>query len=102
MKKSFLRKMYFVYILCSRPNGTLYTGVTSDLVKRVYEHRNGITEGFTKTYGVHRLVWYEPHEDIEYAILREKQIKAWKREWKIKMVEEFNPEWDDLYERICQ
>ena len=95
-------KMYFVYILSSKPNGTLYTGVTSDLIKRIYEHRNDLADGFTKSYRVHSLVWYEPHEDIKCAIVREKQIKAWKREWKIRMIEEFNPEWGDLYEKICQ
>lgn len=86
-----------VYLLASRRNGTLYTGVTSSLTKRIWEHRNNFVEGFTKKYGVHTLVWYELHETMEAAIQREKAIKNWKRAWKIKMIEEMNPEWRDLY-----
>ncbi|PHP21254.1 endonuclease [Sphingobium sp. IP1] len=85
-----------VYILASRKNGTLYTGVTSDLIKRLYEHRNGLIEGFTKDYGVKRLVWFEPHDSMDSAILREKRIKKWNRQWKIELIEAGNPDWDDL------
>ena len=94
-------KNFYVYILCNRRNGTLYTGVTSDLVKRVYEHKHGLVEGFTKKYNIHNLVWYEIHESADYAIEREKQIKTWKRAWKLRLIEEENPEWIDLYENIC-
>ena len=94
-------KQYYVYILCSKRNGTLYIGVTSDLVKRVYEHKNDLVEGFTKKYNVHSLVWYELHESVEIAITREKQIKKWKRTWKLRLIERKNPEWNDLYETIC-
>jgi putative endonuclease len=95
-------KNYYVYILSSKRNGTLYTGVTSDLVKRVYEHKNGLVEGFTKKYDVHNLVWYEMHKSAETAITREKQIKKWKRVWKIEMIEKENLDWKDLYEDICR
>jgi len=94
-------KRFYVYILCSKRNGTLYTGVTSDLVKRVYEHKNNLIDGFTKKYSVHCLVWYEIHESAESAITREKQIKKWKRVWKMRLIEQDNPEWNDLYETIC-
>ncbi|MFB9246182.1 GIY-YIG nuclease family protein [Massilia antarctica] len=87
----------FVYILASDPYGTLYTGVTSDLVKRVWEHRNAVVEGFTKRYDVHKLVWYEMHTDIMEAIKREKQIKKWRRNWKVNLVQAGNPAWRDLY-----
>lgn len=90
-------KQFYVYILCSRRNGTLYTGVTSDLIKRIYEHKNRLVEGFTKTYGVHCLVWYEVHRTADTAITREKQIKKWNRQWKLDLIEENNPEWNDLY-----
>ena len=86
-----------VYILASRRNGTLYVGVTSDLVKRVWEHKNDLVEGFTKRYGVHTLIWYEPHETMISAIGREKAIKEWKRRWKLELIERSNPEWRDLY-----
>jgi putative endonuclease len=89
-----------VYILTSKRNGTLYTGVTSDLVKRVWEHKNDMVEGFTKRYSVHRLVWYELHESMESAILREKRIKGWKRTWKLQLIEKDNPDWQDLYHSI--
>ena len=94
-------KNLYVYILCSKRNGTLYIGVTSDLVKRIYEHRNNLVDGFTKKYNTHRLVWYEVHESAESAITREKQIKKWKRAWKLKLIEQTNPKWIDLYENIC-
>jgi putative endonuclease len=86
-----------VYLLASKRNGTLYTGVTSSLTKRVWEHKNNLVEGFTKKYSVHTLVWYEVHETMESAIQREKAIKNWKRDWKIKVIEEENPKWRDLY-----
>jgi putative endonuclease len=89
-----------VYILASRRNGTLYTGVTSDLVKRVYEHRNGLADGFTKKYGIHHLVYFEMHAEMVAAITREKQIKKWNRAWKLELIEKNNPEWKDLYETI--
>ncbi len=89
-----------VYILASQKNGTLYTGVTSDVVKRVWQHKNDLVDGFTKEYCVHTLVWYEVHETMESAIVREKQIKAWKRLWKLNLIEGSNPGWDDLYDQI--
>lgn len=89
-----------VYMLASKRNGTLYVGVTSNLVKRVWEHKNNVMEGFTKKYGVHMLVYYELHDDMESAILREKRLKKWNRAWKLRLVEEKNPTWDDLYEMI--
>jgi len=89
-----------VYLLSSRRNGTLYTGVTSNLPRRVWEHRNHLVEGFTKKYGVTRLVWYEQHESMESAITREKAIKSWKRAWKMELIEAENSEWLDLYETL--
>ncbi|MFI4888681.1 MAG: GIY-YIG nuclease family protein [Burkholderiales bacterium] len=86
-----------VYILASRERGTLYVGVTSDLIKRVGEHKNDLVEGFTKKYRVHDLVWFEQHEMMESAILREKAVKEWQRAWKIRLIEEHNPAWRDLY-----
>jgi putative endonuclease len=86
-----------VYILASKRNGTLYIGVTSGLVKRVWEHKQDLVEGFTKRYGVHTLVWYEVHEEMHAAIAREKAIKEWKRGWKLKLIEQVNPDWRDLY-----
>ena len=93
-------KVYFVYILASKRNGTLYTGVTNDLLRRVWEHKNSVAEGFTKKYHVHMLVWYETHGDISEAIAREKQIKGWNRAWKLKMIERGNRAWNDLYETL--
>ena len=87
-----------VYILANKPNGTLYIGVTSNLVQRVWQHKNDLVEGFTKRYGVHRLVWYEAHENMESAITREKMLKRWKRAWKIRLIEKGNPRWLDLYD----
>ncbi|MEC9268863.1 MAG: GIY-YIG nuclease family protein [Pseudomonadota bacterium] len=89
-----------VYILASDRNGTLYVGVTSDLPKRIWEHRNGVAEGFTKKFGVHRLVYAESHETMEAAILREKRVKEWKRAWKIALIEKANPQWRDLYDSL--
>lgn len=89
-----------VYILASKRNGTLYIGVTSDLVKRIWEHRNNMVEGFTRRYDVHRLGWYEMHESMELAIKREKRLKEWKRKWKLELIESVNPNWEDLYHTI--
>jgi putative endonuclease len=86
-----------VYLLASKRNGTLYAGVTSNLVKRIWEHKHHVVDGFTKKYGVEILVWYEVHETMESAISREKAIKNWKREWKINVIEMMNPQWLDLY-----
>jgi putative endonuclease len=89
-----------VYILASQRNGTLYIGVTSDLVQRVWQHKNDLVEGFTKKYAVHALVYFELHDDMENAILREKRLKKWNRAWKLRLIEEKNPEWNDLYPSI--
>jgi putative endonuclease len=89
-----------VYILASQRNGTLYTGVTSDLPKRIWEHKNDATEGFSKRYGVHLLVYFELHSDMLSAIAHEKQIKKWNRVWKIRLIEAMNPEWRDLWDEI--
>ncbi|MEQ1533901.1 MAG: GIY-YIG nuclease family protein [Sideroxydans sp.] len=89
-----------VYILASQPYGTLYTGVTSDLPKRIWEHKNDCADGFTKRYGVHVLVYFEMHEDLISAINREKQIKKWNRAWKIRLIESTNSEWRDLWNEI--
>lgn len=95
-----MEKVPVVYILASKKNGTLYTEVTSDLAKRVWEHKNNLIKGFTKRYGVHSLVWYEVHESMESAIVREKRLKDWKRLWKLELIERNNPEWLDLYNTI--
>jgi putative endonuclease len=97
----FISRHYYVYILASRRNGTLYTGVTGDILRRIYEHKNDIREGFTSRYGVHLLVWFEAHEDIEAAILREKRIKKWRRAWKLELIEKDNPNWIDLYAKAA-
>lgn len=92
--------MFYVYILASKPYGTLYIGMTSDLVRRIWEHKNGLVPGFTKRYGINRLVWYEAHESGEAALQREKQIKEWKRDWKINLIECDNRHWNDLYSTL--
>ena len=94
------KKYYYVYILANKPRGTTYVGVTSNLVQRIWQHKEEQVDGFTKRYGLKSLVWYEQHEDVEQAILREKQIKNWNRIWKIELIESGNPEWNDLYETI--
>lgn len=91
---------YFVYILASKPRGTLYVGVTNNLIRRVFEHQNKLIEGFTERYDVNLLVWYELSESIQSAIAYEKKLKRWRREWKIEMIEKKNPEWVDLYPQI--
>ncbi len=95
-----MMKQFYVYILSNKRNGTLYTGVTSDLLKRVYEHKNDLVDGFSKRYGIHDLVWYEMHETAESAISREKHIKKWNRKWKLELIDNSNPFWDDLYEKL--
>lgn len=97
-----MEKIFWVYMMASSFNGTLYIGVTSDLKKRVWEHKQGVVEGFTEKYDVHDLVWFERHDTADAAIKREKQMKEWQREWKINRIREMNPEWKDLYEEICQ
>ena len=95
-----MRSQPAVYILANKRNGTLYVGVTSNLVKRVWEHRNNFVEGFTKRHDFHNLVWYELHESMESAIQREKRLKGWKRQWKLHLIEKMNSDWEDLYHAI--
>ncbi len=92
-----LSQQYFIYILTSKPDGVLYIGLTRDLFKRVYQHKNDMANGFTRKYHIKRLVYFEACDDIQSAIVREKQLKAWKRQWKINLIEKNNPEWKDLY-----
>ncbi|HAN98082.1 MAG TPA: GIY-YIG nuclease [Planctomycetaceae bacterium] len=94
--------MYFVYLLTNKRNGTLYLGVTNDLVRRVHEHREKTVRGFSARYGADRLVWFEAHEDVTAAIEREKEIKKWKRAWKLALIEKDNTEWIDLYDSVCR
>ena len=94
--------MFYVYMLASKPHGTLYIGSTSDLVRRVWEHKVKAVPGFTATYHIDRLVWFERHETLEAGMLREKRIKEWKRAWKIQLIEEDNPHWIDLYSAISK
>jgi putative endonuclease len=93
---------YYVYILASRRNGTLYVGVTNELVRRVQQHREGLIPGFTRKYGVKLLVYWEPHQDINEAILREKRIKRWRRKWKLELIESQNPQWRDLWVELTE
>ena len=95
-----MEKQFYVYILANDRNGTLYVGVSSDLIKRVWQHKEKLVDGFTKTYEVEKLVWFEKHENAESAITREKRIKKWNREWKVRLIEETNPYWNDLYSSI--
>ena len=95
-----MTKQPCVYLLASQRNGTLYIGVTSDLIDRVYQHRNELAEGFTKRYKIHDLVWYEPHQTMESAIQREKQLKKWDRKAKIGLIEQNNPQWQDLWPEL--
>jgi len=95
-----MKKKYYVYILVSRQNGTIYTGFTNTLKRRVYEHKIGLIEGFTKKYNVKNLVYFEKHDCVNTATLREKRIKKWQRAWKIELIESMNPEWKDLYDEI--
>ena len=93
-------RTYYVYIMASKRNGTLYIGVTNDLIRRVYEHKNNLVEGFTNKYRVHKLVYWEQSENIESALQREKQLKIWKRQWKLALIEGHNASWQDLYEQL--
>ena len=95
-----MNKEYYVYILASNQNGTLYVGVTSNLIKRVWQHKNDLADGFTKKYQIHNLVYYEQTNLVEEAIKREKRLKDWKRNWKIELIEKSNPQWIDLYESL--
>ena len=90
----------YVYMMTNKPYGTLYTGVTSDLVKRIWQHREGLVDGFTKQHGLKSLVWYEQHASMLEAIAREKRIKRWHRDWKVNLIQAMNPTWDDLFEQI--
>lgn len=96
-----MNKQYFVYILAKARNSTFYVGITSDLPKRIWEHKNGVADGFTKKHGIKTLVHFEIFNDPENAIKREKRLKKWNRTWKMKLIEEHNPDWRDLYEDIC-
>ncbi|MDD5342829.1 MAG: GIY-YIG nuclease family protein [Smithella sp.] len=93
-------KTYYVYVLASKQNGTLYIGVTNDLERRLYEHKNNLSDGFTKRYRVHNLVYYESVNDINVALQREKQLKRWTRKWKMELIEKVNPEWSDLAKKF--
>jgi len=97
-----MNKQYFVYILAKERNSTFYVGITSDLKRRVWEHKNEAADGFTKKYGIKALVYYEVFDDPENAIKREKRLKKWGRAWKMKTIEKFNPNWNDLYEEISK
>lgn len=95
-----MTKQPYVYMLASKKKGTLYIGVTSNLVQRIWQHREGVVEGFTEKYDVKVLVWFEQHETMESAITREKKMKKWNRDWKIKVIERENPQWEDLWPQI--
>jgi putative endonuclease len=95
-----MHKQYYIYILASKRNGTLYIGATDDLIKRTFQHKNGLVDGFTKKYNVHLLVYFESTTDLNSMTLREQQMKKWKRQWKINVIEKENPEWNDLYKNI--
>jgi putative endonuclease len=101
VREEVVSKQPVVYILASKRSGTLYIGVTSNLIKRIWEHKNNLVKGFTKRYNVHNLVWYELHANMESAILREKMLKEWKRIWKLELIESSNPDWSDLYNTIA-
>ncbi len=97
-----MEKNFYTYILTSKRNGTLYIGVTSDLIKRIWQHKEELADSFTKKYNIKNLVYYEQHEDAYSAITREKQLKSWKRKWKLEIIEKFNPRWEDLYKKIAR
>ena len=97
-----MMKQYYVYILANKKNGTLYTGVTNNLIRRTWEHRSGSIVGFTEDYKIKKLVYYETTQDIQSAILREKRLKKWNRAWKLRLIRSVNPEWKDLYEKISK
>jgi putative endonuclease len=95
-------KTYYIYIFASKRNGTLYIGITNDLTRRIFEHKTGLINGFTKKYSVNKLVYFESTNDVNAAILREKRLKKWKRQWKIELIEKLNPDWNDLSERLIK
>jgi putative endonuclease len=95
-------RQFYVYLLASQAYGTLYTGITDDLIRRVWEHRNDVVPGSTREHRVHRLVWYEVHGSVREAITREKQIKKWNRDWKVNLIQRSNPGWEDLYDEIIK
>ena len=95
-------RVYAVYLLASKPNGTLYIGVTSNIIGRLWQHQEGVFEGFTKKYGIHRLVWFECFGDINLAIQREKTMKHWSRQWKVNLIERDNPYWEDMYPKFFE
>ena len=97
-----MKKQFYVYIVASKRNGTLYIGITSDLTRRVWEHKQKVVKSFTKEYGVDKLVYYEVHDSAEAAITREKRLKKWNRAWKLKLIENMNPSWRDLWQDIAQ
>jgi putative endonuclease len=96
-----MERHFFVYILANHRYGTFYVGVTNDLIRRVWEHKNGFVDGFTRRHSLHRLVWYEVHATAYEAITREKLIKKWHRDWKVNLIQGMNPDWDDLYAAIA-
>ncbi len=96
------QKNYYVYIMASKRNGTLYIGITNDLIKRTWQHKNNLADGFTKRYKCHTLVYYEQTNEVISAIEREKQLKKWKRKWKLDLIEKQNPEWQDLYNNLIK
>lgn len=97
-----LRRQAWLYIMANRPNGTIYVGVTNDLARRAWQHQTGAVPGFTKRYGLKRLVYAEPHETMPSAIVREKNVKSWRRAWRVRLITSANPNWDDLYETILR
>ena len=97
-----MEKSFYIYILANKRNGTLYIGITSDLIKRIGEHKNKVIKGFTKKYSIDKLVYYEHHDTAESAINREKRLKDWDRKWKLELIEKSNPAWKDLYKDICR
>ncbi|MDD4477244.1 MAG: GIY-YIG nuclease family protein [Patescibacteria group bacterium] len=94
------KRKYYTYILSNKKNGTLYVGITNNLIRRIYEHKNNLVGGFTKKYDIHNLVYYEQYDSVDDAISREKQMKKWNRKWKIELIEKDNPNWRDLYEEL--
>ena len=96
-----MERQFYVYMMTNAPYGTLYVGITNDLVRRAWEHREGLVDGFTKKHGLHRLVWYEQHATAYDAISREKLIKKWHRDWKVNLIQALNPEWEDLFEQVA-
>ncbi|HET9580290.1 MAG TPA: GIY-YIG nuclease family protein [Usitatibacter sp.] len=94
-------RAFYVYIMTNRPYGILYVGITNDLVRRAWEHRERLVEGFTKEHGLHRLVWYEAHATAYEAITREKRIKKWHRDWKVNLIQRLNPDWNDLFNTVA-